>query len=156
MARRATDMAGVSRQVIGVARFSRPGLEGRLASHGIRTIRCDLLARRQLAELPDAANVIYMAAMKFGATGQEPLTWAMNVYLPGMVCERFHKSRMVAFSTGNVYPLVRPESGGSQESDPPQPVGEYGMSCLGRERIIAHFSQSLGTQAALVRLNYAN
>ncbi len=156
MIRRASDLAGVSRQVIGVARFSKPQLEGRLNAQGIETIRCDLLSRRQLAELPDAANVIYMAAMKFGATGQEPRTWAMNVYLPGMVCERFQQSRIVAFSTGNVYPLVRPESGGSKETDPPQPIGDYAMSCLGRERIFTHFSQTLGTRAALVRLNYAN
>jgi len=156
MVRRASERAGVSRRVIGVARFSKPELQGRLGAWGIETIRCDLLSGKQLAELPDAANVIYLAAMKFGATGQEARTWAMNVYLPGMVCQRFRNSRIVALSTGNIYPLVRPESGGSKESDPPEPVGDYGMSCLGRERIVTYFSQSLGTRAALIRLNYAN
>jgi len=156
MARRASDAAGVSRRVIGVSRFSTPGLEARLGDHGIETIRCDLLSHKQLNELPDAPNVVYMAGMKFGATDQEPLTWAMNVYLAGMVCERFRHSRIVAFSTGNVYGMVRAESGGSRESDPPRPEGDYAMSCLGRERIFDHFSRSLGIPAVLVRLNYAN
>jgi nucleoside-diphosphate-sugar epimerase len=114
------------------------------------------LSRKQLGELPEVPNVVYMAAMKFGATGQEPLTWAMNVYLPGMVCERFRNSRIVAFSTGNVYAMVRPESGGSRETDLPRPEGDYAMSCLGRERMVTHFSETLKQPAAIIRLNYAN
>ena len=94
--------------------------------------------------------------MKFGTSGQEATTWARNVYLPGMVCERYRQSRIVAYSTGNVYPLTPVERGGSVESDPPGPVGEYAMSCLGRERMFAHFSQTFGTPVALLRLNYAN
>ena len=94
MARRASDIAGVQRRVIGVSRFSTARLQRQLESYGIETIRCDLLDRRRLNELPAVANVIYMAAMKFGATGPEPLTWAMNVYMPGMVCERFCRSRI--------------------------------------------------------------
>jgi len=156
MARRATDAAGVSRRVIGVSRFSAPGLQARLGAHGVETIRCDLLSRKQLGELPEVSNVVYMAGMKFGATDQEPLTWAMNVYLPGMVCEKFRTSRIIAFSTGNVYGMVRAESGGSRETDPPRPDGDYAMSCLGRERIFDHFSRSLGIPVAIVRLNYAN
>jgi len=156
MARRATDAAGVSRRVIGVSRFSTPGLQARLGAHGIETIRCDLLSRKQLGELPEAPNVVYMAGMKFGATDQKPLTWAMNAYLPGMVCERFRHGRIIAFSTGNVYGMVHAESGGSRETDPLKPDGDYAMSCLGRERILAHFSETLGIPAAIVRLNYAN
>lgn len=155
MARRASDAAGVPRRVLAVARFSTPGLRQRLESWGIETIACDLLDRDQLARLPRMPNVFYLAAMKFGTTGQEPMTWAMNVYLPGMVCEHLRPARLVAYSTGNVYPLVPVGRGGSLETDPLEPVGEYGMSCLGRERILAHFSQKLGIPAALLRLNYA-
>jgi len=156
MARRASDQAGKQRRIFGVARFTNPQLPQWLATHGIEPIRCDLLDPAQLAALPDAPNVLYLAAMKFGSTGQEALTWAMNCYLPGMVCQRYPGSRIVAYSTGNVYPLMPPSSGGSVESDLPGPIGDYAMSCLGRERIFSHFSQRNGTPVALVRLNYAH
>ena len=156
MAKRASDAADRPRRIIGVARFSTAGLEEQLRSQGIDTVRSELLEREQLAALPDAPNVLYLAAMKFGTSGQEATTWARNVYLPGMICERYGHSRIVAYSTGNVYPLTPVERGGSVESDPPGPVGEYAMSCLGRERMFAYFSQMLGTPVALVRLNYAN
>lgn len=156
MARRASDAAGVARRVIGVSRFSAAGLQEQLESHGVETIRCDLLDHRQLGELPTAANVVYMAAMKFGATGGEPMTWALNAYLPGMVCERFRRSRIVAFSTGNVYRMVSTGSGGARENDPLGPIGDYAMSCLGRERIFTHFSGRHSTPVVLLRLNYAN
>src|SRR5436190_5768852 len=96
-----------------------------------------------------------MNGMKFGATGQEALIWAMNSYLPGMVCQKYRRSRIVAFSTGNVYPLSPVALGGSVETDAPGPVGEYAMSCLGRERIFEHFSRTLSVPLALIRLNYA-
>jgi hypothetical protein len=156
MARRASDAAGVRRRIIGVARFSTPGLQKQLQSQGIETIRCELLDRSQLAALPEAPNVLYLVAMKFGTSGQEAATWAKNVYLPGMVCEKFRHSRIVAYSTGNVYPLTPVERGGSVESDPLSPVGDYAMSCLGRERIFTYFSQTAGNPVALIRLNYAN
>ena len=155
MAKHASDLAGVRRRIIGVARFSTAGGEAELQRHGIETIRCDLLDEEALQRLPDAANVLYLAGMKFGATGKESLTWALNTHLPALVCRKFARSRIVAFSTGNVYGLVPPASGGSRETDPPAPVGEYGMSCLGRERIFEHFSRTLGTPVALIRLNYA-
>jgi dTDP-4-dehydrorhamnose reductase len=156
MARRASDAAGKARRVIGVARFSSPGVEARLEPQGIQPICCDLMDRHQLDALPDVPNVLYLAAMKFGTTGQEPTTWALNAYLPGMVCERFRRSRIVAYSTGNVYPLVRTGQGGSKEDDPLGPIGDYAMSCLGRERLFTYFSQSLGIPVALLRLNYAH
>jgi len=155
MAKRASEAAGVPRKVIGVARFSEPGLREKLERHGVETIAADLLNRAVLDQLPDAPNVIFMAGRKFGSTGQEWLTWAMNVYLPGLVAERFRNARIVVFSTGNVYPLVPVESGGAQESDPPGPVGEYAQSCLGRERIFEHFSHQYGTPVLIARLNYA-
>ena len=155
-AKRATEAAGVARRVIGVARFSDPAVEDRLRSYGIETIRCDLLDRAQLGALPDAPNIVYMAGMKFGSTGNEALTWAMNCYLPGMVCERFPDSRIVAFSTGNLYGLSPVGQGGSRETDEPNPVGDYAMSCLGRERIFQYFSRAHGAPVALIRLYYAN
>ena len=155
MARRASDLAGIRRRIIGVARFSTPGSEAGLQRQGVETIRCDLLDEEALQRLPDVPNVLYLAGMKFGATGQESLTWAMNTHLPALVCRKFACSRIVAFSTGNVYGLVSPSSGGAQETDAPAPVGEYAMSCLGRERIFEHFSRTLSLPVALIRLNYA-
>ncbi len=156
MAVRASQAAAVQRRVVGVSRFSTPGLQERLEAAGVETIRCELLDRSAFDALPELPNVLYMAAMKFGSTGQEAMTWAMNVYLPGRVGEKFHGSRIVAFSTGNVYGMLPVGVGGSVESDPPRPDGDYAMSCLGRERMFDHFSRQFGTPAALLRLNYAN
>jgi nucleoside-diphosphate-sugar epimerase len=155
MAKRASDAAGISRRVIGVARFSNSKLEDRLQSWGIETIRCDLLDRKALACLPDAPHVVYMAGMKFGCTGQESLTWAMNSFLPGIVSERYCESRIAAFSTGNVYGLSPFTAGGSREHDSLNPAGDYAMSCLGRERIFEHFSRAQHTKMSIIRLNYA-
>ena len=155
MAKRASELAGVKRRVIGVARFSPGDGQAELERHGIETIRCDLLDEAALRRLPDAPNVLYLAGMKFGATGQESLTWAMNTHLPAMVCQKFARSRIVAFSTGNIYGLVPVVGGGSVETDPPAPVGEYAMSCLGRERMFDHFSRTHGIKVVLIRLNYA-
>ncbi len=155
MARRASDAAGARRRVIGVSRFSTPAHEAWLQSHGVETIRCDLTDAAQLDRLPDAANVIFMTGMKFGATGSEPLTWLTNVFAPGMACRKFARSRIVAFSTGNVYPLMPVAGGGSVETDALRPVGEYAMSALGRERILQHFSGALAIPMAVLRLNYA-
>jgi nucleoside-diphosphate-sugar epimerase len=156
MARRAFDHAGQGRRVIGVARFSQPSLQSHLEEHGIETIRCDLLDPRQLNDLPDVANVIAMFGMKFGSTGQEARTWAMNCWLPGAVCQKFRKSRIVAFSTGNVYGLAPVAQGGSVETDPLRGEGDYAMSCIGRERIYEHFSREYAIPMAILRLNYAN
>ncbi|HEV8603779.1 MAG TPA: NAD-dependent epimerase/dehydratase family protein [Tepidisphaeraceae bacterium] len=155
MVKRASQEANVQRRVIGVSRFSSGGVERQLRQWGISTLPADLLDREELKRLPDVENVIYMAGMKFGSSGNEPMTWAMNSYLPGMVCERFAHSRIVAFSTGNVYGLVKVKSGGSVESDLPDPVGEYAMSCLGRERIFQYFGEKLKIPVTLLRLNYA-
>ena len=155
MARRGSDAAGARRRVIGVSRFSDAGLEARLNAHGIETIRCNLLEEAKLNALPKAPNVIHMAGMKFGATEDASLTWAMNCYLPARVCQRFGQSRIVAFSTGNVYGLVSAESGGSLESDSLNPDGDYAMSCLGRERMFEHFSGTVPVLVSILRLNYA-
>jgi nucleoside-diphosphate-sugar epimerase len=155
MARRAYAASGVRRRVLAVSRFGGGQVEALLNGHGVETIRCDLLDPGQLQRLPDVPNVIFMTGMKFGSTGQEALTWAMNAYLPGIVCQKFRQSRIVAFSTGNVYGLTPVALGGSLEADVPRPVGEYAMSALGRERIFEHFSRRLGIPLVLLRLNYA-
>ncbi|MEN9576226.1 MAG: hypothetical protein RL514_4081 [Verrucomicrobiota bacterium] len=155
MAKRASDAAGVRRRVIGVSRFSDASQFAQLNAHGIETIRCDLLDEAAVAQLPEVENIVYCAGMKFGATGNESLTWAMNTWLPAIVCLRFRLSRIVAFSTGNLYGLVTVSGGGSVETDTPRPVGEYAMSCLGRERMFEHFSRTLGLPTTLLRLNYA-
>jgi nucleoside-diphosphate-sugar epimerase len=151
----AADTSPRARRVIGVARFSGSGERAKLETHGIETIKADLLDEDQLSRLPDVPNVIYMAGMKFGATGQESLTWAMNTFLPAMVCRKYRRSRIVAFSTGNVYGLTSASGGGSVETDLPNPVGEYAMSCLGRERMFEQFSRTLSIPVSLIRLNYA-
>lgn len=155
MAIRAVQAAGRSHRVIGVSRFSDPAIRSRLDAWGIETIPCDLLDEAAVARLPDAPNVIYMTGMKFGASQNPSLTWAMNCYAPMLVCRRFRDSRIVAFSSGNVYPMVTPESGGSKETDPVDPVGEYSITVLGRERIFEYASDLYQIPVAMLRLNYA-
>ena len=154
-AARAFAAAGGSQRVIAVARFSDGGVRARLEAAGITTIAADLLAPGTLAALPDAANVVYMAARKFGTAGNEHLTWAMNAHLPGLVAQRYRDAKIVAFSSGNVYPLRSASLGGASERDVVAPVGEYGQSVLGRERLFEYGSKMWGTRVAILRLNYA-
>lgn len=156
MARRAADAAGSERRVIGVSRFSSPGVADWLNRHGVETIAGDLLDDAFLASLPDAPNVIFMSGMKFGSTGQEAQTWAMNCYLPALVGKRFRNSRLVTFSTGNIYGLTPADGPGSIESDPLNPVGEYAMSCVGRERMFQYMAERYQVPTAILRLNYAH
>lgn len=146
--------AAPEHRVIAVSRFSSGG-EGAFTAHGVEAVRCDLLNETEVAKLPDAPNVVYMPGRKFGSTGDEGTTWAINCYLPAVVCKRYAKSRIVAFSTGNVFPFTRPETGGPTDDTPLSPVGEYGMSALGRERMFGYFSHTLNIPVAVVRLNYA-
>jgi nucleoside-diphosphate-sugar epimerase len=155
MARRADQDNGRRRRILGVSRFSTPGERQRLEAQGIETIACDLLDWAQLEKLPDIANVVFMTGMKFGATGNEVRTWAMNSLLPGLVARKYRNSRLVAFSTGNVYGLSPVRLGGSLESDTLRPQGEYAQSCLGRERVLEHCSRTDNLPTALLRLNYA-
>lgn len=142
-------------RVIAVSRFSNPATREALEQDGVHTLAADLLEEDQLAALPAAPNVLYLAGTKFGTQGNEALTWAMNSYLPGRVAEKYKDSRIVVFSTGNVYPLTPVTSGGADESTPPAPVGEYAQSCLGRERVFSYFSRKYQTPILIYRLNYA-
>jgi nucleoside-diphosphate-sugar epimerase len=148
--------AAPAKTVYAVSRFSDRQVRDRIAGLGVRIAEADLLDESAYGNLPEVPNVFYLAGMKFGAAGNQPLTWAMNVYMPALVAQRFKESRIVALSTGNVYPFTSLESGGSRETDLPNPVGEYAQSCLGRERMFQHFSQRFGTPVTLIRLNYAN
>ncbi|MES3001550.1 MAG: NAD(P)-dependent oxidoreductase [Pseudomonadota bacterium] len=148
--------ADPARRVIGVARFSQRGLREDLQQHGIECIEADLLSRDALASLPDAPNIVFMAGRKFGSTGSEWLTWAMNAHVPALVAERFRNSRIVAFSTACVYPFVSTAGNGAKEDVPPTaPSGEYANSCVARERMFQHFSHEHGTAGRLIRLSYA-
>jgi nucleoside-diphosphate-sugar epimerase len=147
--RRAIEAAGSKCRLIAVTRSGAPVAEG------VETVAADLLDRAQVSRLPDAANVIYMVGRKFGSTGNEPLTWAVNALVPALVAERYRGSRIVAFSTGNVYPFVPVASGGATESTRPAPIGDYAQSALARERIFEYFSAKDGTPVLLLRLNYA-
>jgi nucleoside-diphosphate-sugar epimerase len=153
--RRSANAAGKKLRVIGVARFSDKSMPDALRAHGIEPIACDLLEREELTKLPDAENVIFMAARKFGTTGAEHLSWAINTQLPALIAERYRKSRIVCFSSGNIYPLVPVTHGGATEQTPIGPQGEYAQSVLGRERIFEHASHRWGTKVTLLRLNYA-
>jgi hypothetical protein len=155
LARRAADQAKVSKRIIAVSRFAADSARRELSSQNIETISCDLLEPGELGKLPDIKNVIFMAARKFGTTGSAHLTWAMNTYLPGLVAERYRKSRIVTFSTGNVYPLRPVHEGGAVESDPADPQGEYAQSALGRERMFEYGSYKWSTPVTILRLNYA-
>jgi len=156
LAKQAIDLAGITKKVIGVSRFSATGLQDKLEQAGIKTYAADLLNEEQLQSLPDVKNVLYLAGTKFGTTGKESFTWAMNSYLPGRVAEKYKNSRIVVFSTGNVYPLTPVLWGGATETRLSGPIGEYAQSCLGRERVFQYNSSKYNTPILLFRLNYAN
>jgi nucleoside-diphosphate-sugar epimerase len=154
-AARAAAAAGLRKRIIGVARFSSAAAEKFLQESGVETHRADLLEEKEIAALPEAENVIFMAGRKFGSTGAENLTWAVNTYLPAQIAQRYRDSRIVVFSSGNVYPLVPVVSGGASEGTPVGPIGEYAQSVLGRERLFEYFSARYGARVCLLRLNYA-
>jgi len=155
LAKNAVREGGLNKRVIGVSRFSSEEARRELDEAGVETISCNLLDDDELKALPQAENVIYMAGNKFGTTGREHFTWAMNAYLPGRVAEKYKDARIVVFSSGNIYPFMPVGSGGANESVAPEPLGEYAQSCLGRERIFEYHSHKNGTPMVMYRLNYA-
>ncbi|MBI4623741.1 MAG: NAD(P)-dependent oxidoreductase [Verrucomicrobia bacterium] len=148
--------AAPAKRIVGVARFSDPGVKRRIEAAGVETITCDLLDREAVAQLPQFPNVVFMAGKKFGTAGGEPFTWAMNAVVPAYVGERFCGTRFVAFSTLCVYPFSRVAGPGATPADtPPTPLGEYANSCVARERVFQYFSGKTGSPGRLARLNYA-
>lgn len=155
LAANAAKAAGVDKKIYGVARFSDRRVATELEKAGVVPVAADVTDDDALADLPDAANVIYMVGHKFGTTGNEHYTWMMNSYLPGRVAQRYPQSRTVAFSTLLVYPMAPVDGGGSRETDPVNGWGEYAASCVGRERVFEHFALKNGTPLTLFRLGYA-
>jgi nucleoside-diphosphate-sugar epimerase len=155
MAKRAMSAAGSSGRLYAVSRFSDAASRAKLESAGIETISCDLLDEEAVQKLPPAKYVIYLAGRKFGTAGAQELTWAANAVAPANVARKFAGADIVVFSTGCVYDLAAPSSGGASEADDPRPIGEYAQSTLARERIFEYFSGRDGTKACLFRLNYA-
>ena len=155
MAQRAIAQSGSKMRLTAVSRFSDPRVRGRMEEWGIETIVSDLLQPAQVAALPDCTHLINLTGFKFGASANPALTWATNCDIPGTLCRRFSESKIVAFSTGNVYAMVAPATGGSLESDSLEPIGEYAMAALGRERMFQYYCEQLQLPTLLVRLNYA-
>lgn len=153
--KRACELAGLERRVVAVSRFSSAEILDDLERSGIATLHCNLLDREAVSRLPVSENVLFLSGRKFGSSDRPDLTWATNTILPAEVALRFRDSRIVVFSTGNVYPLVDTHGSGSVETDQPGPVGEYAQSCLGRERVFEYYSRECGTRCLLFRLNYA-
>jgi nucleoside-diphosphate-sugar epimerase len=153
--RRAVTLTGSESRVFAASRFSAPGVRASLETQGIRTIACDLLDARQIATLPLCESVLFLAGRKFGTLDRTDLTWASNTILPAGVAKHLSRSRMVVFSSGNVYPMVPVDGPAPTEEVPPAPIGEYAQSCLGRERIIEFVSREDGLAAVIFRLNYA-
>ncbi|MGH8637499.1 MAG: NAD-dependent epimerase/dehydratase family protein [Burkholderiales bacterium] len=152
---RALRRAGSARRVLAASRFSSADVRAGLEANGIQTLACDLLDPAGIAALPRTPNVLFLAGRKFGTLDRTDLTWITNTVVPARVAEHYHDSRMVVFSTGNVYPLVPSEGPGSKEDDVPAPVGEYAQSCLGRERVMEFVAHEQGLRALIYRLNYA-
>lgn len=155
LAKRAIDKAGTNQKVYAVSRGSDKIATEFMKSEGIEVIAADLLDKEQLYALPDVPNVIYMAGRKFGTDGNEWQTWAMNATLPAFVADKFKKSNIVVFSSGNIYPIVPVNSGGCTEKDKVLPNGEYAMSCLARERAFEYAANTFGTNVFVYRLNFA-
>ncbi len=155
LAKRAVHKAGVRKRVIAVSRFTSEAAKRDLEAADVEAVACDLLNPEEIRRLPESRNVLYLAGRKFGSTGRPDLTWATNAMAPGFVGYQYRQSRIVAFSTGNVYGFIDARSGGSREGGIPAPIGEYAQSCLARERIFEYCSNEYGTPCLLFRLNYA-
>ena len=151
MAKRAVDAAGLKKKVFAVDVVPLDAL----AKQGLETLTCNMLDLDAVNKLPRVENIIYMVGRKFGSTGGESMTWAINVIVPYHVARTFTGSRITAFSTGCVYPIMDIKTGGASESVPADPVGEYAQSCLGRERIFDHFAETKGERVVQFRLNYS-
>ncbi len=155
MAKRAAEAAGIHMPIVGVSRFTDHKVKGKLQAANIETIRCNLLDQTAINRLPKLPNVVFMVGRKFGSTDDKPLTWVMNSYIPGLIAQRFTRSRILVFSTGNIYPFTPCTSQGASEDTPPSPIGEYAQSSLGRERVFEYFSRENDTPLVIIRLNYS-
>ena len=143
------------RKIYAVARFTSKASFDEVRDYGAHPIICDLHNPNEVASLPQSPNVFYLAGRKFGSTGRPDLTWAANTIVPALTGWHYRNSKIVAFSSGNVYPFVDANSSGCSEKDPVGPVGEYAQSALARERIFEYWSREYQTRTVIIRLNYA-
>lgn len=155
LARRAAIAAGCPLEVVAVSRFSDPEVRRRIEALGVRTESADLLDPASLDRLPDATNVISLVGLKFGTSRDPAMTWALNTLAPVHGLRRYPEARWVLLSTGNVYPQVPLESGGSTEDSPLTPLGEYANAAIARERLFEYAARARGTPGVRIRLNYA-
>jgi nucleoside-diphosphate-sugar epimerase len=155
LAQRTAAAANSRVEVVAVSRFSDGSTRRKFEEHGVRTLSVDLLERDGLRQLPDAENVIHLAGLKFGTTENPAKTWAVNTIVPAHVAERYPSTRIVALSTGNVYPCMPIHSGGATEAEPLNPPGEYARAAVARERVFTDASQKNGMPVSIIRLNYA-
>lgn len=155
MLRRALDALGADRRVFAVSRFGREGSRDRFETAGIDTLAADLSDAAAVEQLPEAPNIFFLAGVKFGTSSDADLLHRMNVVMPRLVADRYHRSRIVAMSTGCVYSFTSPDSGGSTEQNETDPPGAYAVSCKGREQAFFDAAAQYGTHSVLVRLNYA-
>jgi nucleoside-diphosphate-sugar epimerase len=155
LAKHAADIAGHPLEVIAISRYANAATRQWLENNGVQTRTADLLDHNQWTDLPNSENVIYLVGQKFGTEANPGLTWAMNTLVPSYAANRYRSARIVALSTGCVYPLVPVDSGGATENSPLDPPGEYAAACLARERLFEHHTTQHQTPLTLVRLNYA-
>lgn len=155
LAKRAAEAAHHPLEIIGVSRFGDSSLMARLNRHGVKTVTGDLLDPVTVRSLPETQNLIYLVGLKFGTAHNPSTTWAVNTLVPAHVADRYRRARIVALSTGNVYPMSAVSGAGSREADPLTPLGEYANSAVARERIFEFYARAYGTSLALLRLFYA-
>jgi nucleoside-diphosphate-sugar epimerase len=155
MLQRALARLGRPADLTAVSRFTTLHDRSDFTRHGVTTLAADLCDSAALAALPEAPTIFFLAGVKFGTAAAPELLQRVNAELPRLVAERFHRSRIVAFSTGCVYPFMRPDSGGATEATLPAPVGDYAASCLAREVAFDGVARTRGTRVALIRLNYS-
>ena len=154
-ARRACEAAGLTKRILAVSKLDDPAAAETMRHWGVQVVEADLLDSQQLDALPEMDNILFLAGRKFGTYKNQADTWAANVLLPAKICERFPKAGIVAFSTGNIYGDRPARCGGSVETDAPNPDGEYGQTCLGRERVFSYYARRNKTRSLMFRLNYA-
>lgn len=155
MLKRGLEALGKKSRVFGVSRFSDASTRERLESYGVETLSADVLEANSLSKLPNAKNILFLVGQKFGTADAPEATWATNAVAPAFVCEHFRESRIVALSTGCVYPFVGVDSKGADENTPIGPLGDYANSCVGRERVFTYYAKKYNIPMALIRLNYA-
>lgn len=158
LAKRASEATGKPLRVIAASRFRNADARNWLEQRGVETLSVDLLNRADVDRLPDTRNLLYLVGMKFGTSVDPVPTWVTNTIAPMHISERYHHCRIVALSTGNVYPNVSVSTGGCREDHALTPIGEYANAAIARERLFQYYSRS-DTQAnptALLRLNYAH